>query len=177
MVKEWQETPVEAISVDIYEPFYVKATMKNKIKNWPTIALETVGNTVTFEVIEGPTDIDKPTRIEDQQEAGWTETYIWKVRPTNNTYVGGYTPLKIYVQFDIVEQKEYQMEPNYITESFELNVIRPYINNEIWGGYQENSNSSLGQNGQNKDNMPGFELIVFILSISIVYLMFRKKKI
>jgi len=177
--EEWQKTPIENISLDIYQPFYIKAEMLNKIKCWPSFRLTGVGNTETFEVIEGPSEFSKSYYYHDQVEEGWSETHIWKIRPTDNKFVGGYTPLKLNVQFEIKELNEHTGDVEYLSELIEMHLVYPFINENIWSGYQEDESNLNSENNsnQNENKTPGFELILLILSLILIFYLNKRKYI
>jgi len=177
--EEWQEAPIRNISLDIYEIFYVKAEVRAKVDCWPAILLEGAGNTKTFEVLEGPSEFGEGLGFgDDLKPPGWNKTFIWKLRPTNNKFVGGYTPLKLFVQFQIIAGKDRNGLTLYDDKDFYLKLVLPRINNLIWEGYEE-TDSSLDSNEENSSNnvetTPGFEIILIILSVSLL-LVYKKKK-
>jgi len=149
---DWQEVPITGVSLDIYEPFYVRATLTNKIECWPLVELEGVGQTVTFEVVEGPSEFEEYVSYKEQKPAGWSETYEWKVRPTDHDFVGGQTPLKLFVQFRIMIDVEGSDLVDYITKMDDVNLILPTINHKIWEGYTEDTDGNDGSDDGNASN-------------------------
>mgnify|MGYP006294226975 CR=1 FL=1 len=177
---DWQEAPIVNVSLDIYEPFYVKATINNKVKAWTAFELVGAGTTKTFEVIEGPSKYEQAITYDEQKDANWSETFTWKLRPTDNKFAGGQTPLKFYVQFQAkVENDRSVAGYDIVKKSMYLNLILPTINNQIWEGYEED-NTQTNTNNTSEDktetnDTPGFEIILLILAVYFV-LLYKKKR-
>lgn len=178
--EEWQKAPVDNISLDIYESFYVKTEVKTKVECFPSLVLEGAGTTKTFEVIEGPSKYDEVLGwAPDMKPAGWNETFIWKVRPTDNKFAGGHTPLKLLVQFQFISGQNRDGINQYDHENIYLNLVYPLINNKIWEGYNEDNtqtktNNSIDNNIENNDT-PGFEIILLLLAIYFIIL-YKKRR-
>jgi len=168
---EWQEAGVYGLSLDIYEEFEVKVTATTKVLCHVDVLLQGAGKTVTFEVVNGPLEYGNWVG-EMNIPAGETRTFESTVRPTDNKFVGGTTPLSMKVQFT---------PPGIDDDNCQVSfgLINPKINNQIWEGYTGDStdNSNDGTNGgTSSDNeSPSFEIIIVLLAISI--LMFYRKKI
>jgi len=180
---DWQDVPIEDISLDIYEPFYVKATLTTKIECYVSLSLIGTGVTKKYEVVEGPSEFEETLSCGDEKKpAGWSETYEWKVRP-NKEWAGGTSSCRMFAQFtkeidvegsDIVD---YEYKGDYV------NLVHSYISNTIWEGYTEDTDGNDGSDDGNTNNgeddgnsSPGFELVFVLLALSILYYFKRKTK-
>ena len=171
---EWQEAGIYNVSLDIYEEFKVRITAKTKVLCHVDVLISGAGGTVTFEVIDGPLEYDE-WRGEMNVPEGETRTFESTVRPTDNKFVGGNTPLSVNIQFT---------PPHWEDDicHVKFGLINPHINNKIWDGYTEpasddNSDAGESENGQNnvKNDSPGFEIILFLLVLGLV-LYYKKIK-
>ncbi len=177
--RNWEDPPVENISLDIYETFYVKIELSLKVKCWPSLWLEGGGSTKTFEVVEGPGEFDRPYNYQDMKDPGWNETVIWKLRPTDNKYAGGYTPLKLFVQLKNISGYDYSGISQYEYRNMNFNLVFPRINRTIWEGYKEQSDdlddsTNLSKSSDNQSNTSGFEIAILIISIW-AFIILKKK--
>ena len=176
---EWQKTPIINVSLDIYEPFYIKAIITTKVECRVALELEGAGFTKTFEVIEGPSKYSQAI-CHNEKPKGWNNTYIWKVRPTDNKFAGGSTPLKLYVQYKKRYDDDWHSKYDYNKKSEYIRLISPQINRTYWEVYQEdkeivNSDSS-NQNNTAFSKTPGFEIVcVLLAAFSVVFFRRRKK--
>ncbi len=174
---EWQETPVTNVSLDIYETFYIKAKITTKVRCRVALELEGAGFTKTFEVIKGPSKYSQAI-CHGEKPKGWNNTYIWKIRPTDNKFAGGTTPLKLYVQYKKKYDDHWHSEYEYDKKSEYVKLISPQINYTLWGGYQENTDSVdsdiFKQNNTGGSNTAGFEIVYLLLATFLVAFFIRK---
>jgi len=178
---DWQDVPVEDISLDIYEPFSVKAILTTKIECYVSLSLIGTGVTKKYEVVEGPSEFEETLSYSGEKKpADWSETYEWKVRP-NEEWAGGTSSCRMFVQFTKEIDVEGSEIVDYDVKSDYVNLVHSYISNTIWEGYTEDTDSNDGSDNGNSNNseggsngIPGFELVVALLALSVV-LYFRRK--
>jgi len=101
IVNAWyngEEATVKNVSLKIGEPAEIKVEVMSKIDGQVFILLNTPLKTVAYEVISGPSQIDK--YIDNLNiKSGWTETYVWSIKPTGD-WTNGNAPINLYVQFN-----------------------------------------------------------------------------
>ncbi len=174
---EWQKTPVKNVSLDIYEPFYIKAKITTKLECRVALELVGAGFTKTFEVIQGPSKYNEAICYSEKPK-GWNETFQWKLRPTDNKFAGGTTPLKLYVQYkkrydDWHSEYEYDKKYEYVR------LLSPHINKTFWEEYQDesifNTQDATNQKNTVGNKTPGFEILSFLIAAFLVFI-FRRKE-
>jgi sarcinarray family protein len=116
-----------------------------------------------YEVITGPTIMEKPLEHWEPNLSNQSLTYIWKMRVRVNTsWVNGYGPLEVYVQFN----------KNDTDESWiNFDVITAFIVDELWEKYSQgtvNKNFSSKQGFQPKpssSSIIGMIIILFLVGV------------
>ncbi len=163
------------------QPFYVKTYLKAKIDLQAMgVWLDNLGGPpYDFQLIEKPDNIPDSAqwypsedgyRLGDiliyNPKANDEYTFIWKCRVNQESdWIGSTSPLNLYADFK-----------QGSTSDFKFTVADIFIKNEVWDGdidYNIDTNSNESDSGQ---RTPGFELILFIASLSLLLLKFRKRK-
>jgi len=163
---EWQDPGITGITLKLYEPFEIKATLTNKVKSSAGVMIQGAGSTKTFEMLKGECEWKKWCS-KPSVEAGVTKTYEWTMRPIETRFVGGTTPLKMYYQFTRWNDEFEETENDYGA----INLISPTISHEIWDSYNDNidNNQDLNRlNNKNENKSPGFILIIILISLLII---------
>ena len=100
IVRAWfngENATVNGLELKIKEPAEIKVEVMSKIDGDVIIQLYEPGVSRAFEVINGPSVIEK--RIDNLNvESGWSKTYTWIVAP-NGGWKNGNAPINIFVQF------------------------------------------------------------------------------
>jgi len=93
-----------------------------------------------YEVIEGPTAMEQLLEIRKPTLCNQSLTYLWKMRVRVNTsWVNGYGPLEVYVQFN----------RNDVNESWvNFDVMTAYIVDELWMKYLQQTQTDTGSSQQ-----------------------------
>jgi sarcinarray family protein len=119
--------------------------------------------TPVFEVVEGPTMMEQLLECRQNILSDQTFTYVWKMRVrSDTTWVNGYGPLEVFVQFNKNDTDEYRMD---------FDVIIAFIVDELWENYtQENTCENFSPQNIHSIKLPGFEgggmfIVVFLLCI------------
>jgi sarcinarray family protein len=119
--------------------------------------------TPVFEVLNGPTAMEQLLECRQKILSDQTFTYTWKVQVrSDTTWVNGYGPLEVFVQFNKNDTAEYRVG---------FDVITAYIVDELWENYtQENTCENFSSQNIHSIKLPGFEvggmfIVAFVLSI------------
>lgn len=150
---EWQNATVHA-NLKVHEPFQVKVKVTAKVNcKHVYVSLERAGTIIAYEVVNGPSDIMEYIRNTDIS-AGWSKTYQWVIRPTNN-WTEGTAALNIGSYFYNAGE----------TKTVDFTIIAAYISSEEWQGNGGNGNNSSGGGGGG--GIPGFESTLMITSLIV----------
>ena len=120
--------------------------------------------TPVFEVVKGPTMMEQLLECWQKILLDKTFTYAWKMRVrSDTTWVNGYGPLEMFVQFNKNDTAEYRVD---------FDVITAFIVDELWEGYlQENISENQSSETIHGGKLPDFEvggglfIVVFLLCI------------
>ena len=119
--------------------------------------------TPVFEVVKGPTMMEQLLECRQNILSDQTFSYAWKMRVrADTTWVNGYGPLEVFVQFNKNDIAEYRVG---------FDVITAFIVDELWEGYiQENISENHSSETIQGGGLPGFEvggmfIVVFLLCI------------
>jgi len=119
--------------------------------------------TPVFEVVEGLTTMEQLLEYRQNILSDQTFTYVWKMRViSDTTWVNGYGPLEVFVQFNKNNTAEYRVG---------FDVITAHIVDELWENYpQENTCENFSSQNIHSIKLPGFEvggmfIVVFVLCI------------
>ena len=153
-----QESTVENVQLRIGEPAEIKVTINSKMDGEVNIELTNPLITESYEVISGPSKIDDWIDVSNV-ESGWTETYIWIIKPTGE-WTNGNAPINIFVQFhkDINDDL---ME--------EFTIANPYILDEQYSGPPTPTITDPSSTDQPpSQGSPGFGVAGALLGIALV---------
>jgi len=157
-----EEATVEDIQLKIEEPAVIKVEVSSKIEGHVFLKIINPLVTESYEVISGPSKIGK--RIDNLNvEEGWSEIYIWNIRPTGE-WTGGNAPVNIFVEFS----KAYDDD-----EHIEFTIANPYILNEQYSGpapTRTATDPSSTDQPPGANGLPGFGVVGAVLGISLVLL-------
>jgi len=170
---DWIDPGVEDISLDTYEPFWVKLKITVKEKCHVDFSITGPGHGDNFDTVEGPTECTSMTMITDlghymNCEPGWNGTWEWKIHPNDN-WAGGTAGLNLDVFFSTREK----------TENIVFPLLYTYINKTIWAGYtEEEKNPDGNQDGNNdqKNDTAGFETITLMIALMLVCFILKKTR-
>ena len=116
-----------------------------------------------FEVVDGPVMMEQLLECRQKISSDQTFTYMWKMRVrSDTTWVNGYGPLEVFVQFNKNDTAEYRVC---------FDVITAFVVDELWEGYlQENISENHSSEIIHCGGLPGFEgggmfIVVFLLCI------------
>jgi len=163
---EWQNASVDGVTLKVHEPFYVKVTVTTKVECHVSLEIYGPGQTVTYEVIEGPSEYNK--WIDSMNcPLDWNKTYEWTVCPTGN-WTEGYAPLNLFVQFTV---------PKDHFETEDIGIINAYISPEEWKGSTTGDTDGESSNDDNNQGQstPGFELLIILTAIALILCWERKQ--
>ena len=126
IVNAWyngKEATVENVQLKVGESIEIKVEVISKIDGHVNVKLVNPLITESFEVVSGPSLIDE--RIDNLNiKSGWSETYIWIIRPTGK-WTNGNAPINLFVQFTKAHD-EY--------EHTKFTIANPYILDEQYSG-------------------------------------------
>ena len=163
---EWQNASVYDVTLKVHEPFNVKLTVTTKVECNVYILIDGAGSTVTYELIEGPSEYDD--YLDNYNcPIGWNQTFEWVARPTGN-WTEGTAPLNAHIFFFTMEEDK----------KVGIGLINAYISPEEWEGSttgNTNGESSNDDNNQGQST-PGFELILVVYSIALALFWKRRLK-
>ena len=165
IVNAWfngQEATVENIQLMVGEPVEIKVEVTSKIDGHVFVKLINPLVTESYEIITGPSLMDKS--IDNLNvNSGWTETYIWTIKPTGK-WTNGNAPINLFVQFS----KSYD---EY--EHVKFTIANPHILDEHYSGHAPTrattDPSSTDQSPP--QGSPGFGVVGALLGImlAVVY--------
>jgi len=121
--------------------------------------------TPVFEVLDGPTSIDKLLECGRSVKTDDNFTYMWRIRIRPDTeWFNAYGPLEVFAQFNKNDHDD-------CTVSFD--VLTAYVVNEYWEGYNATDNPN---NLSERKDTPGFEFLVFLITMCVI-VFFRRRKL
>jgi len=156
-----KEATVENVQLKIGEKAEVKVEVTSKINGHVIVKLINPLVTESYEVITGPSLIDK--RIDNLNiESGWTETYVWTIKPTGK-WTNGNAPINLYVQFNEAYD-EY--------ERVQFTIANPYILDEQYPGSTPKPTPDPKSTDQPpySEGSPGFGVMVALMGVAVVVL-------
>lgn len=178
--RDWQKIRVDNVTLKIGEPVDIKVTLSTKIECNTYVEIEGPGNTVTYELIEGPSKYSEFYIIKDCY-AGWNETLYWRFYPTGNWTVGT-APLNLFVQFTKIIYDE--IHGTYDSEDRTINagLINAYISSQVWEGdivnLESNEIDKTNKVIDSDKKSVGFEFILMIfIFLSFIMLIKKQRKI
>jgi sarcinarray family protein len=125
LVKAWfngENATVNGVELKIGEPAEIRVEVMSKINGDVIIQLYEPGVSRAFEVINGPSVIEK--RIDNLNiESGWSKTYTWTVAPSGS-WKNGNAPINIFVQF----------YKGMKDKKIDFTIANPYILDEQYTG-------------------------------------------
>lgn len=173
------------------EPFYVKVKLTAKI-DLNVIGFEIYETADTkegssFELVEGPIVLEGPEPIDNPYYPGCdcffcpcdfqnmdeneSITVMWKLRVKHdNDWIGGTAPVEVYGQYNIDDDT---------SKSIYFHAVNIAILEETWEGYSDDAGNNVdGTGGGNNsgNGSPGFELVVVLLAVSVIFYYRRKTK-
>ena len=163
IVKAWfngQNATANGVELKIGETADIKVDVISKISGDVIIQLYEPGVTKAFEVIDGPSMIEK--RIDNMNiQSGWSKTYTWKIAP-NGAWKGGNAPINIFVQF----------YKGMNDKKVDFTIANPYILDEQYSGAPtpETTASPTGTPAKATPSLP------VIFTVSVLLLAWRLKK-
>ena len=125
--------------------------------------------TPVFEVVDGPTMMEQLLECRQNILSDQTFTYAWKMQVrADTTWVNGYGPLEVFVQFNKNDTAEYRVG---------FDVITAYIVDELWENYpQENTCENFSSQNIHSIKLPGFEVGGMFIVVFLVYIFTRLRK-
>jgi sarcinarray family protein len=117
---------VTGIELKVGEPVEVQVEIDSKINGHVTLILLEPGITKAFEVISGPSKIDK--KISNFNiESGWSKTYTWILAP-NGAWKDGNAPINLLVKFYNTKSKKDNI--------MQFTIANPYILDQQYAGVE-----------------------------------------
>ena len=125
--------------------------------------------TPVFEVLDGPTAIEQLLEYRQNILSDQTFTYVWKMRVrSDTTWVNGYGPLEVFVQFNKNDTDEYRMD---------FDVITAFIVDELWENYtQENTCENFSSQNIHSVELTGFELEGMFIAVFLLCIFMRLRE-
>jgi sarcinarray family protein len=165
VVNAWfdhQEATVENVKLKVNEPVEIKVIVTSKINGHVNIILTTPLVTEAYEVITGPSQIDKRIDVLNVEQ-GWTETYSWIITPSGE-WTNGNAPINIFVQFHKgINDDKYA----------EFTIANPYILDEHYSGPTRTAAPSSTDQPSSKES-PGFGVLAALVGTALV-IMWRRR--
>jgi len=164
IVNAWyngEEATVENVQLKVGEPVEIKVEVTSKIDGHVNVKLVNPLVTESFEVVSGPSIIDE--RIDNLNiKLGWSETYIWVIRPTGK-WTNGNAPINLFIQFTKTHD-EY--------EHIKFTIANPYILDEQYSGPAPTRTATdpSSTNQSQTQGSPGFGVAGALLGIALVML-------
>lgn len=187
----WEQATVNNVTLKRGETFYIKAEITSKIdllsidlKIWETG--EQNQKTSTFKQLTGP---DCFFGVYDiiKVEKNKNFTLIWKFQVKPDTkWVNATAPINIFAQYD---KNTTDNKRIYFT------AVNPYIEDELWENYNPNKNctgniypsnysteenttdnNAIKTNTSNVKKTPGYNIILFFITISLTLLFIKRKR-
>jgi sarcinarray family protein len=125
IVRAWfngENATVKGVELKIGEPAEIRVEVISKINGDVIIQLYEPGVSKAFEVINGPSVIEK--RIDNLNiESGWSKTYTWTVAPSG-AWKNGNAPINLFVQF----------YKGMNDKKIDFTIANPYILDEQYSG-------------------------------------------
>ncbi len=125
--------------------------------------------TPVFEVVDGPTMIEQLLEYRQNILSDQTFTYVWTMRViSDTTWVNGYGPLEVFVQFNKNNTAEYHVG---------FDVITAFIVDELWEGYiQENISENHSSETIHGGGLPGFEVGGMFIAVFLLWIFMRLRE-
>ncbi len=121
--------------------------------------------TPVYEVITGPSTMEQLLEHWRPTLDNQSTVYLWKLRVRANTsWVNGYSPLEVYVQFTRNDADD---------DSITFDVLNAYILDELWEDYSSktiNGNVSLQKKNVHQLSHPSVIGALFILFLTGMYI-------
>ena len=162
IVNAWyngKEATVENVQLKVGESIEIKVEVISKIDGHVNVKLVNPLITESFEVVSGPSLIDE--RIDNLNiKSGWSETYIWIIRPTGK-WTNGNAPINLFVQFTKAHD-EY--------EHTKFTIANPYILDEHYSGPAPTRTAADPSSTDQPPSQgsPGFGVTGALLGIALV---------
>ena len=161
IVNAWyngEEATVENVQLKVGEPVEIKVEVTSKIDGHVNVKLVNPLVTESFEVVSGPSIIDE--RIDNLNiKSGWSETYIWVIRPTGK-WTNGNAPINLFIQFTKAHD-EY--------EHTKFTIANPYILDEQHSGPAPTRTADPSSTDQTPtQGSPGFGVMGALTGIVLV---------
>jgi len=167
IVNAWyngKEATVENVQLKVGESIEIKVEVISKIDGHVNVKLVNPLITESFEVVSGPSLIDE--RIDNLNiKSGWSETYIWIIRPTGK-WTNGNAPINLFVQFTKAHD-EY--------EHTKFTIANPYILDEQYSG-SAHTHTATDPSSTDKppsQGSPGFGVVCALVGIAFVVVAMR----
>jgi sarcinarray family protein len=122
--------------------------------------------TPVFEIMEGPTAIEQLLECRGGIPSGQIFSYTWKIRVRpDTTWVNGYAPLEVFVQFNKNDTDEHRIN---------FDVVTAFVIDELWENYkQENTNENFSSRYVPSIEQPGFEFGQIIIAVILLGIFVR----
>jgi sarcinarray family protein len=123
--------------------------------------------TPVYEVEEGPTAIEQLFEYRGTIPPGQVLMYTWKIRVRPNTsWVNGYAPLEVFVQFNKNDTDERRIT---------FDVVTAYILDEPWENYSQTpAKRDVSPSDTPSYRLPGFEIGLSIVAILLIGFLVRR---
>jgi|SRR5659263_43447 len=166
IVRAWfngQNATANGVELKIGETAEIKVDVISKINGDVIIQLYEPGVTKTFEVINGPSLIEK--RIDNMNiESGWSKTYTWKIVP-NGAWKGGNAPINIFVQF----------YKGMNDKKVDFTIANPYILDEQYSSAVTTPETIASPAGTQAKAVPFLSVIFTIGSLLLAWRLGKRK--
>lgn len=141
------------------ESFEIKIIVMTKtVLNVFYIKLHEFGEPV-YEIIKGPSVMEQFLEIRAPALQNRTQSYLWKMRVRVNTsWVNGYAPLEVYVQFNRNDFDDVHVN---------FDVMTAYIIDELWEKYEQPMFADKLQSEQ--ENQPGISQMYLLGNILLLF--------
>jgi sarcinarray family protein len=122
--------------------------------------------TPVFEALKGPTAIEQLLECRQKILPNQTFTYLWRIRVRpETTWVNGYAPLEVFVQFNKNDIDE---------ERIGFDVITAFIIDDVWvDSSKENNTNALSAQDTNAGNLPDFDFGKMFIAMFLVCLYWK----
>jgi len=151
------------------EPFDIKivVTTKTDLKAF-FLKLHEIGTPV-YEVVEGPTAMEKLFENRQTMISNQFFSYLWKIRiKADTTWVNGYAPLELFVQFNKNDTDE---------SSVNFDVINAFIIDQPWEkDRQENITESFSSPQRHNIVVPGFTFACILIVVVFLSFILRARQ-
>ncbi len=151
------------------ESFEIKITLQGRTNLRVVYLLLHEIGTPTYEVLTGPSIMEQLLEHWGPIQSGQSWTYLWNMRvKTNTTWVDGYSPLELYVQFTKDDEDD---------SSVTFDVLNAYIIDELWEKpLKETDYENISSEQMEPLRCPDISFIMIIIFIFLIGVYVRTRR-